>query len=755
MELVRGQSLNQMIQSLKFESKDVSKLPELLQRYGTRRYWREIARIGRDAAMGLQHAHQRSVLHRDITPGNLLLDERGNVMLSDFGMARTISTDGSTGTQTIGGTLGYLPPETFSGKFDERSDIFGLGVTLYEMLTLQPAFYDASPAEALKRVAENSFRPKLPRSINDSIPKDVETIVLKCISHQPAQRYSSAHQLADDLQNFLDLRPISARRISAVEYAWRWCRRNRAIAMLSALAVMSLVAVSIAMTYSFIEARIATHRVTSAYERERVQRERSDASLKVATNVLNDIYEDLVPIDLQGFDAPAQDSSGLQQSLVSPVLSNEMVAVLDNLLKFYDQLAEQGGDNQELMLSSASALGRVADIYRQIGQPERALPYYTDALEKLEESKKQFSETTDLVLQQARIYNESGLLHHIEGRQAEAIKSHLQALEVLKSLDNSDLGDDPKLIYEMARAYYLLGRPKERNASEVALDHLTRGTPGRGRGGRGRGNRPFPLPPWLNNLEIATETQHRHECLSDAIKTLERLPVEDQGRPEHQFLLACCYRELSDPRENQNGVNLKPDIEHAIELLLDLVERYQHNPLYRYELMETFRREQRIAPRTQAELENAIDVLEKSLYHADYLTAQHPNVPQYAVARMHILHREGHVLVNRAEEISGSRRDELLHRAVLAFEQALDQAQTLVQRWPSSDRYKLWAIVVSGSLGKAMLDLEINSDAKTVLKRAVVWLGELEPQVVNNPQLKRQLPDVRRIFNNLVRRSQQ
>ena len=320
---------------------------------------------------------------------------------------------------------------------------------------------------------------------------------------------------------------------------------------MATLAVLSLVAVSIAMTYSFIQAKYTTRTVKSALAREMTQRERSDATLAVATNVLNDIYDELVPTDLQSFDTTA-DFSTNQPSQASPALSNEMVAVLDNLLEFYDQLAEQGGDNHELMLSSATALGRVADIYRQIGEPQEALTHYADALNKLEELKTQFPSDQNQDIQRARIYNEIGLMHHIEGRQDKAIDSHSQALELLKSIESSDLIGDLKLIYEMARANYLLGRPKERDASNVALDHLQagplrrgprggpdggpRGRPDSGQGGRpdggpreGPGFGPFRLPPWLNGFTDSLELRRQHEYLSDAIKTLERLPVEDQG----------------------------------------------------------------------------------------------------------------------------------------------------------------------------------------------------------------------------------
>lgn len=770
MELVQGESLGRVIQALKANKPEAIEMPESLRRYGTRRHWRELARIGRDAALGLQHAHEVGILHRDITPTNLLLDERGNVMLSDFGMARMVSAHENSGTQTMGGTLSYIPPEVFSGKFNERSDVFGLGVTLYEFLTLQPAFTDATPAEALKRVAENSFRPTPPSSITASIPKDLETIILKSIADQPSQRYASASDLADDLQRFLELRPIKARRSSVFEHAWRWGRRNIAVAALSTLALLSLVALSILMTFSFIQARSAQLSVESALARETKHRERLDATVNVATNVLNNIYDELVPSDLQAFDDSQPESGSEAIQTTSPMLSDEMVAVLDNLLEFYDQLAEQGGDNHELMTSSVSALARVADIYRQLGQPSKALAHYTTAIKTLDQLKKHQQEDSFPSLQQARIYNEIGRLHYVDDRQKEAIDNHREALNLLDAVDAPPAETRSQWLYETARAHYFLGRKKNLEASEVAMINLRGRGPGVGRpdgprgggpdgprGGRPdgpRGGGPDWIPSWLRPTRPGGDNNRRREHLHDAIETLQRLAADDQKRPEQQFLLACCYRELSGPNEQLEPENSDGSIGHSIELLTDLVNRFENNPLYRYELTQTLRLHEKKSPRTIADMNRTLDSLESALRHADYLTTHHPNVPQYAMARMHVLHRQGHVLTDRARDVRKKYGNDLLSQAVVSLEKALAQTEILIERWPDQLSHKLWSIVVSGSLGKTLLDLDQNEKAASVLGDAMVLLSELEPLVDRDSPLHRQLSDVRRALRDLVEPSE-
>jgi serine/threonine protein kinase/WD40 repeat protein len=185
------------------------------------------AEVGIQAARALAHAHERGIVHRDVKPSNLLLDPEGIVWITDFGLVKTAGSD-LTATGALLGTLRYLAPEQLQGRCDARSDIYALGLTLYEVLTLRPAFPESDNLLLLEMV--RSGQPIPPRRLDPSIPRDLETIVLKATHKEPGRRYQRADELAEDLRRFLAGEPVRARRVGPIERSWRWARRYPALA---------------------------------------------------------------------------------------------------------------------------------------------------------------------------------------------------------------------------------------------------------------------------------------------------------------------------------------------------------------------------------------------------------------------------------------------------------------------------------------------------------------------------------------------
>jgi serine/threonine protein kinase/WD40 repeat protein len=215
-------------------------------------YCRSVARIGLQVAEALAYAHKQGIVHRDIKPSNLLLDQQGMIWVTDFGLAKAEGADDLTQSGDIVGTLRFMAPERFSGKTLPQSDVYSLGLTLYELLTLRPAFKDSDRPRLIERVLHEP--PPSPRKLDRCIPRDLETIVLKAIAKDPAERFASAESLAEDLRRFLADRPIQARRTPWHERTWRWCRRNPALAGLMGVVVAVLLLGTSISTYFAVQA---------------------------------------------------------------------------------------------------------------------------------------------------------------------------------------------------------------------------------------------------------------------------------------------------------------------------------------------------------------------------------------------------------------------------------------------------------------------------------------------------------------------
>jgi eukaryotic-like serine/threonine-protein kinase len=230
------------------------------------RFFRSVAQIGRQAAQGLAYAHSRGIVHRDIKPSNLLLDTAGVVWITDFGLAKA-DDDGLTATGDILGTFRYMAPERFRGEGDARADIYALGLTLYELLTLRQAFDTCDRLKLIERI--KTVEPVRPRSLDPRIPRDLETIVLKAIEKDPKQRYPSTEAMAEDLRRFLDDEPIQARRTRAAERFARWARHHPGIAVLAAVLTAVLV---LATVGSLIVAAHTAHLAENAWNAARAER---------------------------------------------------------------------------------------------------------------------------------------------------------------------------------------------------------------------------------------------------------------------------------------------------------------------------------------------------------------------------------------------------------------------------------------------------------------------------------------------------
>jgi serine/threonine protein kinase/Flp pilus assembly protein TadD len=313
-------------------------------------FFRTVARLGVQAALALEHAHGLGVIHRDIKPGNLLVDMHGNLWITDFGLAHCQSQAGLTMTGDLVGTLRYMSPEQALAQrvtVDHRTDIYSLGLTLYELLTLEPAFAGRDRQQLLQQIAFEEPCP--PRRVNETIPAELETIVLKATEKNPAERYASAQDLADDLERFLNDEPIRARRPTLLQRAARWCRRHKPVvwstAVLLVMATLGLAVSNVVISHQKAQKQAALEKATQ-----------EAAKARAISELLQEMLETANPDQANG----------------------AAYTVHQMLDAFSARLGDQLKDQPEAEAVVRATIGRA---YQRLGMPEKAETHLKAALE--------------------------------------------------------------------------------------------------------------------------------------------------------------------------------------------------------------------------------------------------------------------------------------------------------------------------------------------------------------------------------------
>jgi eukaryotic-like serine/threonine-protein kinase len=324
-------------------------------------FFRTAARLGVQAAEALEHAHQFGVIHRDVKPANLLVDAHGHLRVTDFGLALGPDDAGLSVTGELVGTLRYVSPEQASarrGLVDHRTDVYSLGATLYELLTLRPVFDAADRRELLRQIAEEEPLP--PRRLRKDVPRELETIVLKALRKEVHERYATAGELADDLRRFLEDRPIQARRPTLPERLARWSRRHRSLVWTAAALLLVAVA-ALAVNHVLIVRE--QDRTRAAYDREAEARQRAEANFRQARTAVDSFSE--VAIDLPD----------------DPALQEVRRKLLEPSLRYYRDFIEQHQDDPVLHAELVASHYRVANILDEMGARAEAQAAYAQARE--------------------------------------------------------------------------------------------------------------------------------------------------------------------------------------------------------------------------------------------------------------------------------------------------------------------------------------------------------------------------------------
>ncbi|HEY2838873.1 MAG TPA: serine/threonine-protein kinase [Pirellulales bacterium] len=256
-----------------------------------RPFYDSVARVGLQVSEALSYAHSEGILHRDIKPSNLLLDVNGSIWVTDFGLAKVEEGQALTETGDFVGTLRYMAPERLEGWSDRRSDIYGLGASLHELLTQRTFLESGSRAQLIDRI--RNAPPLPPTKIDPAIPRDLETIVLKAVAKEPAARYHSAEEMADDLRRFLSDRAILARRSTPSERLLRWGRRNPLVALLGATVALTLIVGTVVSAWQAVRATRAEREVEQRLQAEIVARQAVEKAREAEVDQLLWVMDEL------------------------------------------------------------------------------------------------------------------------------------------------------------------------------------------------------------------------------------------------------------------------------------------------------------------------------------------------------------------------------------------------------------------------------------------------------------------------------
>lgn len=670
---------------------------------------RRIIHIGVQAADALHYAHENGILHRDIKPGNLLLDKGGALWVADFGLAKAIETDDITASGNIVGTVRYMAPEALQGKADGRSDVYSLGVTLYEVLVGRRAWQQTERTQLIQQIFNSGLIPL--RKVEPSLPRDLETVIMKATARDLPNRYQSAAEFAHDLQNILDDRPITARRISPLERLWRWSRRNPVVSSLTAVSGVLLIAVVFLSLIGFSS--------------ERAERARAEATADMALKALDEIFEQFAPDQSTASAIPIEGDVEQIPAVVSP----EAAALLENLLSFYDKLAEDADDDPDLKLKCADARRKVGDIHQRLGQYDDSIKSYSHAVELYRELETQLTDRkTDMLLTRVGIMNEIGQVLRLNGQETEARAAHREAGALLNDLPE-DIQRQPDALFELARSNYLLARrlyPGDSPLSDLE-DVFSQDRPPEfggppGPNGGFRPGRPRGRGPGMREPIGDTE----RGLFRDAIAILAELREQDPGAAKYRFLLALCLRESTPDRQPGSPLSgFESDVTPET-LLEQLAAEFPGVPEYQHELAVTWSRVNTFEL-NEASLEPVImeDCLTRARDRAQTLHDRYPTVPAYTSTLIHIYGKLSHVQTQIARGFAEpGDRSEIQTESEQNMREAISLQESLVRNSGDVLAWQLWLARFERRLGQMLLNQGRAKEAQVVFNKAIKHLED-------------------------------
>jgi serine/threonine protein kinase len=652
-----------------------------------REFFRTAATLGIQASEALDHAHKLGIVHRDIKPANLLIDVAGSLWITDFGLARLQDDAGLTMTGDLLGTLRYMSPEQALAKrgyLDHRTDIYSLGATLYELLTLRPAVEGQDRQEVLRKIAQDEPAP--PRRLNPSIPRELETILLKAMSKEPQSRYATAQELAVDLDRFLEHKPIRAKRPSLLERTAKWSRRHR-ITVATAFLFLLVAVVALAAS-SLIIAR----------KQREVEKQRDEARQAV-----DDMYVDVAQEWLA------------QRAALEPMQHK----FLQKALGYYQRFGGDDTNEPSARLRTAVAYRRVGEIQEKLGHHREAKSAYRRAAKILEGLAAQEARPDQYVRELATSEGDLARLLSRTGHQREAQPLALRAIDRLERLVGV-APSAPQNRFELARAHMLVthlgtdGRTCERayrRAIEL-LEKLAADSPSMSEYRLGLARAHSCLGLLLRDFGRPADAA---ESYRRAIHLGEKLVSEFPYVPDYARALALSLDDLAQLGGfTDNPSEIEQLFRRAIELGEKLAAGSPTVPLYKYRLAGTWSNFGNYCV-DRGKLSEAVSDYRRAISLLEELVAALPSSIDYQT-RLTMIRN------NLADTLRL-----LKHPAAAELEcrSAISQAQRLPTEVTSAPKFQRELAIIHITFAEVMQVAGRPRDAKQATARAIALLQKL------------------------------
>ena len=631
---------------------------------------REAARLIACLAGAVDYAHQHGIVHRDLKPGNIFLDGDGTPKIGDFGLAKRLeSTSDQTKTGEILGTPRYMAPEQAGGvtkNVGPACDIYALGAILFELLTGRPPFRGRDPVDTVMLVL--SAEPVAPRKLHPKIPRDLETICLKCLEKKPSARYASAQELADDLQRFLADEPIHARPASVWDRGRKWARRRPAVAALVAVSVTSAALLLAGGTVYSAKLRLGNERLSAQVVETNRALADSKANLDVGLDAIDRL---LFQVGVDRL-APLPNSETLRREF------------LEIALGFCQGFQQRNPTDPDVRHQTARAYRQVADIRQLLGESAVALASYTESIDSFEHLVQEYPHEPIHRRELAAAHNNLANLLERLGALGPADDHFAKAVAILERLTQR-FEDVPRYRHQLALTYgnrgvLLMAMGRVESASEAhrratgILERLL--------------HDPTSPPDYRADLAVAvsnTGTALRAagsfdkaaDAFRQALAILDGLRETIARRPEVRFVRASAHNNLGAAVDSTDPAAAERAYRTSVSQFDRLVSDFPNLTSYQHAWSEA---NHNLAQRLLASgrMNEAESVLQQTLASLEELAVRYPDEPLHRDGVATSLHR-----LSLVWESAGRTRD-----AEDALSRAAGIREALTLEFPEQPQYK-------------------------------------------------------------------